>query len=162
VGTETILFVSFISAYLVLRMGAPSWPPIGTPALKIGLSAINTLVIVLSSLSIWRARQPKNVAITLGLGTLFLVLQGVEFHQLYARGLTLQTGPYGAVFFSLVTCHGLHVVGGLAFLAVVFMQALSGKTARAAQVRERIRLSEMYWHFVTAVWLVLFTILYIL
>lgn len=146
VGTETILFSSFIGAYLVLRGAAASWPPYGTPHLSLDLSVVNTAVLLLSTILVWRRR----IGTTFLLGTLFLVLQAFEFHRLYARGLTLQTGPYGALFYSLVTCHGLHVLGGLAILAVAFRKAAWAEYA------------ELYWHFVTGVWLVLFSILYIL
>lgn len=167
IGTETILFTTFIGAYLILRAAAISWPPPGTPMLRVGLSAVNTVLLIASSIAAFYARRTmkrqqiasakKYLGATLFLGVLFLVLQGIEFHRLYHRGLTLQTGPYGAVFFTLVTCHGLHVLGGLVFVGVVWAQL-----ARGPQWRERVGFCEMYWHFVTAVWLVLFSILYIL
>jgi cytochrome c oxidase subunit 3 len=146
VGTETVLFSSFIGAYLVLRGAAAAWPPLGTPHLTLGLSAINTAVLLVSTVMVWR----RQLQTTLFLGVVFLALQAVEFHRLYARGLTLQTGPYGALFYSLVTCHGLHVLGGLVILAVATKKAAWGEYA------------ELYWHFVTGVWVALFAILYIL
>ena len=145
VGTETILFSSFIGAYIVLRGAAASWPPFGTPRLTLDLSSVNTALLVFSSIQVWRRR----IGLTFVLGSLFLVLQAFEFHRLYARGLTLQTGTYGALFYTLVTCHGLHVLGGLAILAVALR-----KTAWTEY-------AELYWHFVTGVWLVLFSVLYI-
>lgn len=153
IGTETILFSSFIGAYLVLRMGAAMWPPAGTPALTIGLSAFNSALLVFSS---WMAlgfgeRSGVRPLAVFGMGSLFLALQGVEFHRLYARGLTLQTGTYGALFYSLIGCHGLHVIGGLIILAIAYFKR-----------GEWLDHAGLYWHFVTGVWLVLFTILYIL
>jgi cytochrome c oxidase subunit 3 len=160
VGTETVLFTCFISAYMVLRMSAAAWPPIGTPHLQVGLSAWNTGVLCLSALSVFAAgrwiapgqssRNQIALWATLGLGVLFVALQGVEFQHLYARGLTLQTGPYGAIFYMLVSCHALHVLGGLIFLGAALQQPA------------RTGFAELYWYFVTAVWLVLFSILYIL
>src|SRR5690242_12036627 len=102
VGTETILFSCFLGAYLVLRGAAIAWPPFGTPHLTLGLSTVNTAVLMISAIEVWRRRLGS----TFLLGGLFLVLQALEFHHLYARGLTLQTGPYGALFYSLVACHG--------------------------------------------------------
>ena len=145
VGTETVLFSTFIGAYLVLRGAAAAWPPLGTPHLSLDLSIINTALLLLSTVLAFRRR----LGWTFLLGALFLVLQAVEFHRLYARGLTLQTGPYGALFYSLITCHGIHVLGGLVILAVALRKAAWADNA------------ELYWHFVTAVWLVLFSILYI-
>jgi len=166
VGTETILFSTFIGAYLVLRGAAVTWPPFGTPHLTAGLSSINTAVLLVSSLMIWRRR----IGLTFILGSLFLLLQVFEFHRLYARGLTLQTGTYGALFYTLVTCHGLHVLGGLAILtyALSKQQAASSKQEHRSLLAARRSLAsdwaghaEIYWHFVTGVWLVLFSILYI-
>lgn len=147
VGTETVLFSSFIGAYLVLRMGAGMWPPAGTPALTLGLSSVNTGLLVLSSVF----AQLKRLRTTWVMGAVFVALQALEFSRLYARGLTLQTGTYGALFYSLITCHALHVLGGLVILGIA--RAKSGEWVGHAQ---------LYWHFVTAVWLVLFSILYIL
>jgi len=145
VGTETILFSSFIGAYLVLRMAAASWPPMGTPHLNLDLSIVNTALLVFSTVQIYR----RKIGMTFLLGVLFLLLQTLEFHRLYARGLTLQTGTYGALFYTLVTCHGLHVLGGLGILAVAFQKVAWEEYA------------ELYWHFVTGVWLVLFAVLYL-
>jgi cytochrome c oxidase subunit 3 len=145
VGTETVLFSTFLGAYLVLRGAASSWPPFGTPHLSLDLSSVNTGLLILSTVLAYRRR----IGWTFMLGCAFLVLQAFEFHRLYARGLTLQTGAYGALFYSLITCHGLHVLGGLVLLAVAFR-----KTAWAEY-------AEIYWHFVTGVWLVLFGVLYI-
>jgi len=153
VGSETVLFACAISAYMVLRMGAATWPPAGTPHLTLGLSSINTAILVLSSLILMTRKRSRHAACFL-LGTLFLLLQGLEFHRLYARGLTLQTGPYGAIFYSLISLHGLHVLGGLGFLLYLLMGIQNPP--------QRKKYAEMYWHFVTAVWLVLFSILYIL
>src|SRR5437899_3099977 len=146
VGTETVLFSCFIGAYLVLRGAAAAWPPYGAPPLTLDLSSVNTAVLLSSLVPVWRRR----LGVAFSVGALFLILQAFEFHRLYARGLTLQTGTYGALFFSLVACHGLHVIGGLAILAVAFRKEAWAEYA------------ELYWYFVTGVWLVLFSILYIL
>jgi heme/copper-type cytochrome/quinol oxidase subunit 3 len=145
VGTETILFSSFIGAYLVLRMAAAAWPPLGVPHLNLNLSVVNTALLVFSTVQVYR----RKIGTTFILGVIFLLLQALEFHRLYARGLTLQTGTYGALFYTLVTCHGLHVLGGLGILAVAFRKA------------DWAEYAEIYWHFVTGVWLVLFGVLYL-
>jgi heme/copper-type cytochrome/quinol oxidase subunit 3 len=145
VGTETVLFSSFIGAYIVLRAASSFWPPIGTPHLSLDLSSVNTAILLASTVLIYFRR----IGWTFFLGCAFLALQLFEFHRLYARGLTLQTGTYGALFYTLITCHGLHVLGGLGILAAAFK-----KSAWAGN-------AELYWHFVTGVWLVLFAVLYI-
>lgn len=144
-GTETMLFATFIGAYMVLREAAVLWPPVGVPRLTPELSSINTALLVLSSVLVWR----RKLVATLLCGTLFLALQACEFHRLYALGLTLKTGVFGGFFYALITCHALHVLGGLAILGVSFKKASWHGNA------------EMYWHFVTAVWLILFAMLYL-
>jgi cytochrome c oxidase subunit 3 len=145
VGTETVLFSTFIGAYIVLRAAAATWPPLDTPHLSPDLSSVNTAILILSTILAYRRR----LGWTFFLGSIFLVLQALEFHRLYLRGLTLQTGPYGALFYTLVTCHGLHVLGGLAILAAALRKVAWAEYA------------ELYWHFVTGVWLVLFAVLYV-
>jgi heme/copper-type cytochrome/quinol oxidase subunit 3 len=152
VGTETVLFACFISAYMVLRMAAAVWPPIGTPHLTLGLSVFNTGILLISSLVLLSRKGSRHLICFL-MGSVFLLLQGVEFYRLYAKGLTLQTGPYGAIFFTLVGLHGLHVLGGLAFLLYLLFAIQNPP--------QRKHYAEMYWHFVTFVWLVLFSIFYI-
>lgn len=144
-GTETMLFATFIGAYAVLRQSALIWPPLGVPKLTLDLSVANTALLIISSVLVWR----RKLVATLVMGTLFLALQGVEFHRLYTLGLTLKTGIFGGFFYSLITCHALHVVGGLAILLAAIRKPLWAPNA------------ELYWHFVTAVWLVLFAMLYL-
>lgn len=162
VGTETVLFSSFIGAYLVLRMGAGMWPPAGTPVLTLGLSSVNTSLLVLSSILV----QLRRLTATWWLGITFLGLQALEFHRLYARGLTLQTGTYGALFYSLITCHALHVLGGLIILAIARAKLSRDPSPPPSPAGgegvQWMGNAQLYWHFVTAVWLVLFSILYIL
>ncbi len=146
VGTETVLFSSFIGAYMVLRGGAMIWPPSGVPPLNVELSAFNTALLAASSVLVHR----KQIGATFLSGVIFLLLQAVEFHRLYARGLTLQTGTFGALFYTLITCHGLHVLGGLVILAMAWRERASRGNAA------------LYWHFVTGVWLVLFAVLYVI
>jgi cytochrome c oxidase subunit III len=158
-GSESVLFACFISAYMVLRMSAPMWPPGGTPLLTTTLSAWNTGVLVLSGFTVFvagRASGRNRNALarsflwtTCALGALFVGLQVVEFNQLYGRGLTLKTGVYGGILFTLVGCHALHILGGLIFLGAALQQP------------KRTFFAELYWYFVTAVWGLLFSILYI-
>lgn len=169
VGTETVLFSSFIGAYLVFRMAAPIWPPMGVPHLTVGLSAVNTGFLMVSSVLALGMRSAasanawprvfQRLLATAALGLLFIILQAIEFSHWYGKGLTLQTGPYGALFYSLIGCHALHVLGGLAILMVVLYKVIRG--GRDGTAREWVAHAELYWHFVTAVWLVLFGLLYL-
>lgn len=168
IGTETMLFSSFIGAYLVLRFSARMWPPFGAPALTLGFSSANTALLIGSSilaaqLRRWTNARPdflrKGVQGMLALGVLFLGAQACEFYRLYERGMTLQNGVYGALFYSLITCHGLHVLGGLAIFSLLLKKIHLG--APATSLQQSAGDAELYWHFVTGVWLVLFGILYL-
>lgn len=168
IGSETVLFTSFIGAYLVLRFGALRWPPFGTPVLGLGLSSANTALLVgTSALTLFLRRWArlgqrdalrKGVQAFLALGGIFLAAQAFEFQRLYAQGLTLKSGTYGALFYSLITCHGLHVLGGLVIFSVLWSKISSDGTAA---LQQRVGDAALYWHFVTGVWLVLFGILYL-
>jgi cytochrome c oxidase subunit III len=169
IGSETVLFSCLISAYVVLRSAVTSWPPAGTPRLTLGLSVINTAILMASAFYAYGAsramrrerlsRTRASLVVTILLGGLFLLLQAVEFRTLYARGLTLAAGTYSAIFFTLAGCHGLHVMGGLGYLAVVWNR--TGNPPSPEALREAVSAASLYWYFVTAVWLILFCILYI-
>lgn len=169
IGTETILFGSLISAYQVLRMSAPMWPPEGVPVLKPGLSVFNTLVLLagwtVAVLAVRTARTDSRVALRrrlqglAGLTVLFIGLQGAEFARSSLQGITLKTGVYGALFYSLIACHALHMIGGLGFVAWFLIRL---HRASSQSVQEWTSLVQMYWYFVTAAWLVLFSILYLI
>lgn len=191
VGTETVLFTSFIGAFLVLRFGATSWPPEGTPALDPVFAWFNTSLLLglsahFATLQSWlkRARQARKGWISFGFGSLshdlwlqregsllktlqisfvsgvlFIGLQVFEFYRVYEQGLTLRSGTYGALFYSLVTCHALHVLGGLVFLGCLISKGSS--LLATPEGGDSIGDVALYWHFVTAVWIVLFGILYL-
>lgn len=98
--------------------------------------------------------------LTLVLGAIFLGGTFREWHHLiYDEGLTIQTNLFGTTYYSLVGLHAFHVTVGLLALATVSLFALLGKVT--AEHAERVEVLAMYWHFVDSVWVVVFTVVYI-
>jgi len=159
----TTLFVVFLIASLLLRSNAPSWPPPGAPVPPRGLW-ISTLVILASSATFvlaTRARDPRalrrRLAWTLDLGILFLVVQALLWRTVFASGRFTFSDAYGTIFYSLTGLHAAHVLGGLVFLFRTLRRARRDPTA--PRTRVAVSLCSTYWHFMGAVWVVLFVVL---
>jgi len=160
-----MLFSGLIGTFLVYRMSAAFWPPPSLPRLPIGVTWVNTFVLLSSALTmtlalraIHRSRQRltrRYLLATLVLGVTFLAVQGSEWVRLVAHGLKLSSGMYGGTFYLLIGCHGAHVTAGVIWLACVVWFAMSGRyNARNAHA---IELCAVYWYFVwrglaAAVW----------
>jgi cytochrome c oxidase subunit 3/cytochrome o ubiquinol oxidase subunit 3 len=124
-----------------------------------------------SSLTIWLAEHAIEKgrirsfslwwALTFLLGSIFLVGTGLEWQKLiYRDGLTISTNLFGTTFYSLVGLHASHVIIGLAGLLIILAFSLTGHVKQ--QHAERIQVFALYWHFVDAVWVVVFTVVYII
>jgi heme/copper-type cytochrome/quinol oxidase subunit 3 len=170
IGTEIMLFAGLIFGFWILRLGAPVWPPPLQPRLPLGVTAINTLVLLASSVAVVaalralkagdRRKGQRWLGVGAALGALFLVVQGFEWFRLVHFGLTVTSGAYGATFYTLIGAHGLHVLGALVWL--VIMTALTARRAPAAARGVGLRACAMYWHFVVALWPILFLSVYVL
>jgi len=168
-GGESMFFGALVIAFLQLRLGAPVWPPPGQPRLPVGLTAVNTLVLLGSSWTLRRALRAVRaddrtdlvrwLGWTWGLGVLFLVIQGVEWTRLVHFGLRVSSGIYGATFYTLIGVHGAHVLGAAAWLGGVLWLARRGRFTRARHVA--LECCAMYWHFVVALWPVLYMLVYL-
>jgi len=98
--------------------------------------------------------------VTIALGSIFLLGTLREWHQLiYDEGLTIQTNLFGTTYYSLVGLHAFHVTVGLLALAIVMVFTLRGDVG--IRHAERAEVLSMYWHFVDVVWVVVFTVVYI-
>jgi len=169
IGTETMFFSGLIAAYLVLRGATPAWPPADQPLLPIAVTLANTVILLASAvtmhLALRAARQGAgarlvNALMVTGLlGLLFVVIQGSEWVGLVRHGLTLESSTYGATFYTLIGCHGLHVVAAVIWLMVVLVRARTGRYS--AVYHEPVVLCWMYWIFVCALWPVLFGLVYL-
>lgn len=167
--SEAMIFAALISAFLVLQARAPVWPPPDQPRLPIGVTGANTLVLLMSGLTMLladaRARSGRGAAgwlrATAALGVVFLLVQGSEWARLIGFGLAGESGVYAATFYTLVGVHALHVLGALAVL-LVNMARVARQAPGSAAVEDLggLRACALYWVFVVAVWPVLYALLY--
>jgi len=168
-GSETMLFGGFVAAFLVFRLGAPVWPPPLQPRLPVGVTGVNTGVLLLSGYTMWRALHAaragnragavKSLAQTGLLGATFLAVQGYEWARLLTFGLTASSGIYGGTFYTLIGAHAVHVLGALIWLALT----LNGSSQSRYTARDQVRISllGMYWLFVVGLWPILYLIVYL-
>lgn len=165
---ESAIFVIFVVAYIYNIGRSLSGP---TPKDVLEVPIFNSICLLSSSLTIWlaeRALERNKIkvfgawwALTLALGAIFLVGTGIEWHMLiYEKGLTISTNLFGTTFYSLVGLHATHVIFGLIGLSIVLAFTLTGHLRE--EHSERVQVLALYWHFVDAVWVVVFTVVYIL
>ncbi len=165
---ESAIFTIFVVAYLFYVGKSLSGP---TPREVLETPIFYTICLLSSSLTIHLAA--KSLArnrvgaflglwlLTIALGGLFLYGTAQEWHRLiYQHGLTISTNLFGTTYYSLVGLHGFHVTAGLVMLLVVAIFALAGRVRM--QESRRVEVLAMYWHFVDAVWVVVFTVVYVL
>jgi heme/copper-type cytochrome/quinol oxidase subunit 3 len=169
-GAEAMFFAGLIGAYIVFRLGSPVWPPPFQPRLPIAVTGVNTVILVASAVTVrWavraigagnRHRVVGLLGLTALLGGVFLAIQGFEWVRLIHFGLTLSSSVYGGLFYTIIGFHGLHVVGALVWLLIVFVLAKRGRFTREHHVG--LQTCAMYWTFVVALWPVLYGIVYLL
>jgi cytochrome c oxidase subunit 3 len=161
-----MLFASLFFAYGLVRSHAPEWPPPDLPRLPLLVPGLNTLVALGASLALERAGRavtPRAVTSRLvlaaTLGAAFLALQAVVWSSLWREGLHLDGGPYPSAFYALTGLHAAHVLVGLLALGWLAWRAARG--AIGQRQRTPLRLWTMYWHFVGAMWLILYVTVYL-
>jgi cytochrome c oxidase subunit 3 len=163
-GTISMLFIGFTSAYLI-RRASFDWRPLGAP----GILWVNTAILLASSVTLEAARKRLRewdlrgvlpwVGATGALGVLFLAGQLMAWRTLASRGVFLATNPHSSFFYVLTGLHGLHLLGGLVwFLAVLFQLRRMAYTPG----EDGLRLFATYWHFLGALWLYLLVLLFVL
>ena len=167
---EAMFFAGLLGAFLVFRLASTNWPPPGEPYLPIGVTWINTGILVGSVYTMRRAHRAiragnqaglvHGLGLTALLGATFLAVQGSEWIRLVHYGLTLRSGTYGATFYTLIGCHGVHVLAAVLWLAAVLRLATRGRFSPERHVG--VQLCKMYWMFVVGLWLVLFPLVYLM
>jgi cytochrome c oxidase subunit 3 len=168
-GAEAMFFAGLIGAYLVFRLGSPFWPPPFQPRLPVGVTGVNTLILVASAVTMrWSLRAVRVndreklirwLLYTAALGGIFLAIQGFEWLQLVHYGLTVSSSVYGGLFYTLIGFHALHVLGALIWLLVVLLQAKQGRFSKERHVG--LQTCAMYWTFVVALWPMLYGLVYL-
>lgn len=165
---ESAVFIIFVVAYIFYLGKSLSGP---TPHDVLEVPVIGTICLLSSSLTVYLAvaalRKSKVricslwLAVTVLLGSIFLAGTVREWYQLIFRdGLTIRTNLFGTTFYSLVGLHATHVVVGLVMLMLALVFGLLGRISEVNA--ERLDVLSIYWHFVDAVWVVVFTVVYIL
>jgi cytochrome c oxidase subunit III len=165
---ESAIFTIFVVAYLFYLGKSPGGP---TPQQVLELPILNTICLLSSSVTITFAlRSLRNGDTkrfgfwwlgTIALGAYFLIGTAREWrHLIYDKGLTIQTNLFGTTFYSLVGLHASHVVIGL--LALLIVMAFTFSHSVKQEHAERVDVLALYWHFVDAVWVVVFTVVYLI
>jgi cytochrome c oxidase subunit 3 len=165
---ESAIFTIFVVAYLFYTGKSLAGP---TPREVLEPPIFYTICLLSSSLTIHLAAKllarGKRGAflglwfLTVVLGGLFLYGTGQEWHRLiYEHGLTISTNLFGTTYYSLVGLHGSHVIAGLVMLSIVLLFGLAGRVGPDESAR--VEVLSLYWHFVDSVWVVVFTVVYIL
>jgi cytochrome c oxidase subunit III len=165
---ESAIFTIFVVAYVYYIGKSISGPQ---PHQVLELPIFNTVCLLSSSFTIWIAERALKRgsmgafslwwALTVVLGAIFLGGTGLEWNKLiYHDGLTISTNLFGTTFYSLVGLHASHVIIGLTMLSIVLIFSLTGKL-RSEHSRQ-LEVLSLYWHFVDGVWVVVFTVVYII
>src|SRR5215467_14060078 len=165
---ESAIFTIFVVAYLFYVGKSLTGP---TPREVLETPIFYTICLLSSSLTIHfagkvleRGRRGAFLSLwllTIVLGAMFLYGTGQEWHRLiYDHGLTISTNLFGTTYYSLVGLHAFHVTAGLILLTVVLLFAAAGRVG--SEQSARVNVLSMYWHFVDAVWVVVFTVVYVL
>jgi heme/copper-type cytochrome/quinol oxidase subunit 3 len=169
IGSECLFFATLISTYMVYK-GRSVVGPYPGEILDIPLTSISTFVLLMSSLAMVLAldgvqKGSKKLALVwLGavilLGSTFLGFQVYEFNHFVHEGLTLSTNVFGSSFFVLTGFHGAHVTGGVVWMITLWVLAARGKLPPAQSLK--VEIAGLYWHFVDIVWIVIFTLVYLI
>lgn len=166
ISSEVMFFGALFGAYFTIRARASEWPPAGLE-LETLLPAFATVVLLASSATMHKAESRaasddgdgtgRWLLITLGLGVIFLCAQAYEYSQL---DFGASDHAFGTLFYSLTGFHALHVFAGVVALALAWLKNARGQLTRSP--RGTVMATGIYWHFVDAVWVLLFATLYLL
>jgi cytochrome c oxidase subunit III len=182
-ANEVMFFGGLLMAYLVYRTWHPDAFAAGSAHLDIPLGAINTAVLIFSSLTMalavhaaqtsWRRGQIVFIVLTIVLGTTFLVIKGFEYADKFRHHLV--PGPhfewpdeklrapvqmFYSLYFALTGLHALHMVVGIGIMLWLLWMARRGRFT--AEYYSPVEVSGLYWHFVDIVWIFLFPLLYLI
>ncbi|HEY5328799.1 MAG TPA: heme-copper oxidase subunit III [Acidobacteriaceae bacterium] len=168
IAAESAIFLIFVVAY-IFYLGKNLSGPLPSQVLE--LPIVGTICLLSSSFTVHAAvtalrkgnvrRCTLALALTILLGAAFLLTTAKEWHYLiYEAGLTIQTNLFGTTYYSLVGLHATHVVVGLLLLIAAFLFSLSGRVTEAHA--DRLEVLSLYWHFVDAIWVVVFLVVYVI
>lgn len=169
-ASEVMFFTALIGSYIVLRFGAAETWPVPTETLNIPVTAINTFILICSSVSMVKAYAAAVdddqrglrlwLLATVLLGASFVGVQVYEYVHLIHDHFLPSTGLFGSTFYTMTGFHGFHVSMGVVCMSWVTFKAFRGGYARGEY--HGVEVIGLYWHFVDLVWIILFTIVYLI
>jgi heme/copper-type cytochrome/quinol oxidase subunit 3 len=169
-SSECIFFGAFISTYLLYRGRSPANTPQPKDVYNIPFTSVTSFILLMSSLTMVLAlaaiqrgdhrRFRVWVIATAMFGMVFIAGQIYEFTEFYREGLALKTSVFGSSFFVLTGIHGAHVTVGIIWLLSLW--GLSMQKRLNVQHSERVEIAGLYWHFVDIVWIIIFTVVYLI
>jgi len=172
ITSEVMFFGGLFAAYFNLRANAPQWPPEEfAHTLKI-LPFVGpaTILLIISSFTcqwaVWAIRRDdrtvfiRGMAVTVVLGIVFLLMQITDYAFLGQEGLTLASGQFGTTYYTLTGFHGAHVSIGIIMLMSLLVMSFRGNLG--PEKAEAVEIVGLYWHFVDIVWILIFTIVYLI
>lgn len=176
IASEVMFFAALFATYFNVMATLPVFPPEGVQetlsAFKFPfLPFIVTGILITSSFTMqWatsrirkgdRTGMNRAIAVTLGLGVVFLFLQVYDYYVLITHDhFGIDSGIYGTLFYTLTGFHGAHVLGGVIGLSVILSRGVAGQFSKRHHVA--VEAVHYYWHFVDVVWVLLFFVIYIL
>jgi len=169
-GSEVMFFTALIGTYIILRIAHPSsWKPPGV-VLNVPVTATNTFLLICSSVTMVKAFAAVQDGLlsalrrwliaTVVIGASFVGIQVYEYTHLIEKGFVPSEGLYGSTFYAMTGFHGFHVTIGVLCMIFVTVRAFQGKYT--AQDHRGVEVIGLYWHFVDLVWIILFTIVYLI
>jgi len=167
-GSECLLFGGLISTYLIYRSRFAAGPAPGD-IFDIPFTSVSSFVLLMSSLTMVLALSALQrgdirnnrlwLLTTALLGSLFIGGQVYEFTTFLREGLGYTTSPFSSAFFTLTGFHGVHVSVGIVMLMSLYVSSLRGNLRRESA--ETVEIVGLYWHFVDVVWILIFTVIYL-
>jgi cytochrome c oxidase subunit 3/cytochrome o ubiquinol oxidase subunit 3 len=168
-GSDCMLFGGLISTYLLLRHRSVSGPG-PEDVFDIPFTSVSSFVLLFSSLTMAMAvgaihrgdeRRTRTFLMTTALlGAVFIAGQVYEFSSFVKEGLGYTTNIFGSAFYTLTGFHGVHVSVGIVMLMSLLVMSLRGNLP--PQRAEAVEIVGLYWHFVDIVWILIFTIVYLI
>lgn len=170
-ASEVMLFGALFSTYILLRINAVEWP-MGSSILSVPIGAFNTVVLILSSVTMvlcYAALKLDNLAgykkymgLTIGLSLLFLLVKSYEYSEKFSHGDLPSKSTFLAIYFTLTGLHAMHIIGGVVVNGYFLGPGTALWRKNKEQFINRIEAAGLYWHFVDLVWIFLFPVLYLL
>ncbi|MDQ3698779.1 MAG: cytochrome c oxidase subunit 3 [Gemmatimonadota bacterium] len=172
-ASEVMFFTALIGSYIILRFAHPeAWAGHPTPdtPLNIPITAINTFLLICSSVTMVKAYAAAQdglpqelrrwLVATVVMGAAFVGVQIYEYAELIGHGFVASQGLFGTTFYTMTGFHGFHVTVGVICMIFVTWKAFRGKYT--ATDHRGVEVIGLYWHFVDLVWIILFTIVYLI